>query len=43
MSDNGACIEKNGKEERALYLPAKELRELLYEAGNGRVLCDVSQ
>ena len=32
MSDNGACIEKNGKEERALYLPAKELRELLYEA-----------
>ena len=24
--------EKNGKEERALYLPAKELRELLYEA-----------
>lgn len=32
VSDNGACIEKNGKEERALYLPAKELRELLYEA-----------
>ena len=25
VSDNGACIEKNGKEERALYLPAKDV------------------
>lgn len=32
VSDNGACVEKNGKEERALYLPAKDLGKLLHEA-----------